>query len=157
VSAEPRDRVAIRKARIEDLERIVRLHEDDTLGGLEDAWTPETRGTYEAAFAAIVANPDNVLYVAEIDGRVVGTFQITVFPTLTGRGATRVRIGAVQVAADLRSQGIGARMIAFAEAEGRARGARSVELSSNKRRADAHRFYERIGYARSHEAFKKRL
>ncbi len=157
MSAEPRDRVAIRKARIEDLERIVRLHEDDTLGGLEDAWTPETRGTYEAAFAAIVANPDNVLYVAEIDGRVVGTFQITVFPTLTGRGATRVRIGAVQVAADLRSQGIGARMIAFAEAEGRARGARSVELSSNKRRADAHRFYERIGYARSHEAFKKRL
>jgi GNAT superfamily N-acetyltransferase len=88
---------------------------------------------------------------------VVGTFQITVFPTLTGRGATRVRIGAVQVAAELRSKGIGARMIAFAEEAGRARGARSVELSSNKRRTEAHRFYERIGYARSHEAFKKRL
>jgi GNAT superfamily N-acetyltransferase len=157
VSAGLGDGLTIREARAEDLEPIVRLHEDDTLGGLEDAWTPETRAVYAAAFAAIAANPDNTLYVAELDGQVVGTFQITVFPTLTGRGATRVRIGAVQVAAHLRSKGIGARMIACAEAEGRARGARSVELSSNKRRTDAHRFYERIGYHRSHEAFKKRL
>ncbi len=157
MSAGPAGGLAIREARAGDLEAIVRLHEDDTLGGLEDAWTPETRGTYLAAFAAIAANHDNTLYVAEIEGRVVGTFQITLFPTLTGRGATRVRIGAVQVAAALRSQGIGARMIAFAEAAARARGARSVELSSNKRRTDAHRFYERLGYARSHEAFKKRL
>ena len=157
MNGRPTDRLTIREAEAQDLEPIVRLHGEDTLGGLEDAWTPETRGTYEAAFAAIAANPDNTLYVVELDGRVVGTFQITVFPTLTGRGATRMRIGAVQVAAELRSKGIGARMIAFAEEAGRARGARSVELSSNKRRTEAHRFYERIGYARSHEAFKKRL
>lgn len=149
--------VLIRRARAEDLEAIIRLHEDDALGALGDAWRPETRPHYEAAFAAIEVSPDNALYVAEREGRVVGTFQLTFFPTLTGRGAARVRIGAVQVAAPLRSQGLGARMIAFAESAARARGARSVELSSNKRRTDAHRFYERLGYARSHEGFKKSL
>jgi GNAT superfamily N-acetyltransferase len=157
MSDAPGAEIAIRRARADDLEAIVRLHEDDALGALGDSWRAETREDYEAAFAAIEASPDNALYVAEREGRVVGTFQLTVFPTLTGRGAMRVRIGGVQVAADLRSKGIGARMIAFAESTARARGARSVELSSNKRRSDAHRFYERLGYARSHEGFKKSL
>jgi GNAT superfamily N-acetyltransferase len=157
MSEAPDDRVAIREAEAGDLEPIIRLHEADTLGVLGDSWSPETRAVYEAAFAAIGASPDNALYVAVIEGRVVGTFQLTFFPTLTGRGVTRVRIGAVQVAEHLRSKGIGARMIAFAEETAQARGAGTVELTSNKRRLDAHRFYERLGYARSHEGFKKSL
>ena len=63
----------------------------------------------------------------------------------------------MKVEADLRSRGIGARMMAFAEAQARSRGARLLELSSNKDRGDAHRFYERLGFARSHEGFKKKL
>jgi GNAT superfamily N-acetyltransferase len=148
---------SIREARAEDLESIVRLHEEDALGTHGDAWREENRDAYEAAFAAIAESPDNTLYVAELDGRVVGTFQLTVIPNLTGRGALRVKIESVKVRAALRSRGIGGSMMAFAEAEARARGARLLELSSNKVRGDAHRFYERLGFARSHEGFKKKL
>ncbi len=148
---------SIREARADDLEAIVRLHEEDALGTHGDAWVPENRDAYEAAFAAIAGSRDNTLYVAEWDGRVVGTFQLTFIPNLTGRGALRVKIESVKVKADLRSRGIGARMMAFAEAQARSRGARLLELSSNKTRGDAHRFYERLGFARSHEGFKKKL
>ncbi len=107
--------ISIREARAEDLEAIIRLHEEDSLGSHGDAWLPETKPAYEAAFAAIAASPDNTLYVAESEGRVVGTFQLTLIPNLTGRGATRVKVESVKVSAALRSQGIGARMMAFAE------------------------------------------
>jgi GNAT superfamily N-acetyltransferase len=149
--------LSIREARAEDLEAIVRVHEEDALGSHGDAWLPETRPAYEAAFRAIAASADNALYVAEQEGRVVGTFQLTFIPNLTGRGALRVKVESVKVAARLRSQGIGAAMMAFAEDVARGRGAAMLELSSNKARKDAHRFYERIGFDRSHEGFKKKL
>lgn len=149
--------ISIREAQAEDLEAIIRLHEEDSLGSHGDAWLPETKPAYEAAFAAIAASPDNTLYVAESEGRVVGTFQLTLIPNLTGRGATRVKVESVKVSAALRSQGIGARMMAFAEEAARAGGARTMELTSNKRRTDAHRFYERLGFSKSHEGFKKSL
>jgi GNAT superfamily N-acetyltransferase len=149
--------VTFRKARAEDLEAIVRLHEEDALGSHGDAWLPETRPAYEAAFAAIAASPENVLYVAEEAGRVVGTFQLTYIPNLTGRGTKRVKVESVKVAAALRSRGIGARMMAFAEDEARARGAGMMELTSNNNRLDAHRFYERIGFEKSHTGFKKKF
>lgn len=149
--------LTIREAGPQDLEAIIRLHEEDELGGHGDAWNAENRPAYEAAFAAIQTSPDNRLFVAERDGQVIGTFQLTFIPSLTGRGALRVKIESVKVRSRLRSQGIGARMLAFAEQEARARGARLLELSSNKTRGDAHRFYERIGFARSHEGFKKKL
>ena len=149
--------ISIREAQAEDLEAIIRLHEEDSLGSHGDAWLPETKPAYEAAFAAIAASPDNTLYVAENEGRVVGTFQLTLIPNLTGRGATRVKVESVKVKAARRSSGIGARMMAFAEDHARAHGARAMELTSNKTRRDAHRFYERLGFARSHEGFKKKL
>jgi GNAT superfamily N-acetyltransferase len=149
--------IAVREARPEDLEAIIRLHEEDSLGSHGDAWTPDTRPAYEAAFRAIAESRDNVLYVAESDGRVVGTFQLTFIPNLTGRGALRVKVESVKVAAVVRSKGIGAVMMAFAEDEALRRGARLMELSSNKAREDAHRFYRRAGYSQTHEGFKKKL
>jgi GNAT superfamily N-acetyltransferase len=147
----------IREARAEDLEPIVRLHEEDSLGSHGDAWLPETKPAYEAAFAAISRSADNQLFVA-IDGdAVVGTFQLTFIPNLTGRGALRVKVESVKVSAARRSQGIGARMMAHAETVARARGAKLLELTSNGKRTDAHRFYERIGYDQSHKGFKKAL
>lgn len=147
----------IRRARPADLEAIIRLHEEDELGAHGDAWVPENVPAYEAAFAAIAGNPNNLLFVAESAGAVVGTFQLTFISNLTGRGALRVKVESVKVRGADRSRGIGARMMAHAEEVARERGAGLLELSSNKTRKDAHRFYERIGYARSHEGFKKRL
>ena len=98
-----------------------------------------------------------VLFIAEDDGAVVGTFQLTFIPNLTGRGALRVKIESVKVSSARRSQGIGAAMMAHAESVARDHGARLLELTSNAKRVDAHRFYERIGYEQSHRGFKKKL
>lgn len=147
----------IREAGPEDLEAIVRLHEEDELGSHGDAWTVENRPAYEAAFEAIRRSPDNRLFVALDGGEIVGTFQLTFIPNLTGRGALRVKVESVKVKAVRRSGGIGAKMIAFMEDHARASGAAMLELTSNKTRKDAHRFYERLGFARSHEGFKKKL
>jgi GNAT superfamily N-acetyltransferase len=147
----------IREAEAGDLEVIIRLHEEDELGSHGDVWSPETRPAYEAAFAAIQRSPENQLFVA-VDGReIVGTFQLTFIPNLTGRGTMRVKVESVKVRAARRSTGIGARMMVFAEEHARKYGAGAMELTSNKTRGNAHRFYERLGYSRSHEGFKKKL
>lgn len=147
----------IREAGPEDLEAIIRLHEEDELGGHGDAWTAENRPAYEAAFDAIRRSPDNGLFVALDGDEVIGTFQLTFIPNLTGRGALRVKVESVKVKAARRSGGIGATMVAFMEEHARANGAALLELTSNKTRKDAHRFYERLGFSRSHEGFKKML
>ncbi|MBZ6074746.1 GNAT family N-acetyltransferase [Microvirga puerhi] len=149
--------LTIREAAPRDLEAIIRLHEEDELGSHGDAWTPETKPAYEAAFAAIAASPENSLFVALDGDEVVGTFQLTFIPSLTSRGALRVKVESVKVKAARRSGGIGAQMMAFAEQEAQRRGARMLELTSNKTRKDAHRFYERLGFACSHEGFKKKF
>jgi GNAT superfamily N-acetyltransferase len=147
----------IREAGLLDLSGIVRLYEADELGGHGDAWNDANRAAYEASFAAIRQSADNAIFIAELDGEVVGVFQLTFVPTITGRGSLRARLGGVQVAAAMRSRGIGARMVAHAERIARARGAASLELTSNGQRVDAHRFYERLGFRRSHQGFKKSL
>lgn len=149
--------LSFREAVASDLEAIIRLHEEDELGSHGDAWTPETKPAYEAAFAAITSSSENVLFVAVEGDEVVGTFQLTFIPNLTGRGALRVKVESVKVKAARRSGGIGAKMMAFAEEVARARGAKAMELTSNKTRKDAHRFYERLDFTRSHEGFKKKL
>jgi GNAT superfamily N-acetyltransferase len=149
--------LSIREAQAGDLEAIIRLHEEDELGSHGDVWSPETRPAYEAAFAAIQRSPDNRLFVAADGNEVVGTFQLTFIPNLTGRGAMRVKVESVKVKAARRSGGIGAQIIAFCEDYARTHGAAAMELTSNKTRKDAHRFYERLGFIRSHEGFKKKL
>ena len=136
------------------------IQEDLTWLGL--GWDADLRQSsrgpaYEAAFATIAESPDTDLYVAGEEGVVVGTFQLQMLHKLTDRGARKAVLESVQVRADRRSRGLGARMIAEAERLARARGATALQLTSNKRRTDAHRFYERHGYARSHEGFRKAL
>jgi GNAT superfamily N-acetyltransferase len=112
---------------------------------------------YLAAFDAVAASPDNTLFVAERDGEVVGTLQVTLIPGLVARGRRRAKLESVHVDPALRGGGIGAQMVAFATAFAADRGAGLVELTSNKARQDAHRFYRRQGFDQSHEGFKKEL
>ena len=149
--------LSFREAQAGDLEAIIRLHEEDDLGLHGDVWSPETKPAYEAAFAAIQQSPENRLFVALDGDEIVGTFQLTFIPNLTGRGSLRVKVESVKVKAARRSGGIGARMMAFAEDHARTHGAAMLELTSNKTRTDAHRFYERLGFTRSHEGFKKKF
>lgn len=149
--------LAIREARREDVAAIVALFAADETGGHGDTVDPAALPSYMAAFDRIAASPADTLYVAELGGEVVGTFQTTLTTTMTGRGSASLTVSAVQTRADMRGRGIGEAMMRFAIAQGREAGARKVQLSSNKVRADAHRFYRRLGFVQSHLAFKMTL
>ena len=152
-----RGALSFRRATRADLPIIVGLYADDDKGGHGDAWTDETRPSYEAAFAEIDSNPRDALMVIERGGEVIGTFLLTLLPGLTGRASKRLQLRSVEVAAALRSRGIGAQMLAYVEDYAKAHGAALIELTSNNARPDAHRFYERNGYAKSHAGFKKKV
>ena len=122
-----------------------------------DAATEAAHPDYLAAFDTVAASPDVAMLVAEQAGVVVGTIRIVLVPGLAGRGRIRARFESVHVAPDLRGRGIGAAMVAFAEDIARGRGATTVELTSNIDRDAAHRFYRRLGFARSHAGFRKAL
>jgi GNAT superfamily N-acetyltransferase len=147
----------IREATENDLEAIIALFADDPLGGHGDTTDPQALPDYSAAFRRIATSANETLYVAELDGEVVGTFQTMVTTTMTARGASSLIVEAVQTRADMRGRGIGAVMINFAIEKARADGMRLVQLTSNAVRTDAHRFYERLGFTPSHIGFKLKL
>lgn len=147
--------VTFDRATADDVPSIVALLADDPLGARRE--DPADTGAYLAAFAVIDADPHQFLAVARRDGRVVGTLQLTFVPGLSHRGATRAQVEAVRVHADERGGGLGTEMMAWAEARAREHGAAMLQLTSDATREDAHRFYERLGYAASHVGLKKRL
>jgi predicted N-acetyltransferase YhbS len=149
--------VLVRPAERRDIAAIVALFADDAVGGHGDTTDESARPRYEAAFGRIAASPNDMLYVAEWKGEVVGTFQTTLVTTMSGQGSSSLTIAAVQTRADHRGCGIGGQMMRFAIEEARAKGARLVQLMSNGKRVDAHRFYERLGFIRSHAGFKMKL
>ncbi|MFG1371411.1 GNAT family N-acetyltransferase [Xanthobacter oligotrophicus] len=149
--------IDIRPAQPQDLPALVALFAADALGGHGDTCDAAAVGDYRTAFDAIAADPRARLYAAELDGRVVGTFQLVFVHSLPGRGALRAFLEAVQVDGALRGRRIGEAMVRFAMAEASRAGARSLALTSNKVRTDAHRFYRRLGFANSHEGFKIEL
>ncbi|EXG81685.1 GNAT family N-acetyltransferase [Cryptosporangium arvum] len=144
--------VVLRRAEKPDLPTLVEFLAADQLGAHHE--NAEDLAPYEAAFAAIEADPAQLLVVAIVDGRIVGTFQLSVIPGLARRGSLRAQIEAVRVSDGYRNRGIGAAMMRWAIEEAGRRGCALVQLTSNKARLDAHRFYENLGFARSHDGFK---
>jgi GNAT superfamily N-acetyltransferase len=112
---------------------------------------------YLRAFAAVDADPAHRLLVADAGGQVVATIQLSFLPGLARRGALRAQIEAVRVAADRRGSGLGEAMLGWAIEQARHRGCALVQLTSDKQRPQAHRFYERLGFVASHEGFKLAL
>jgi GNAT superfamily N-acetyltransferase len=149
--------VVIREAVFADLPGIIHVFMGDETGQHGDVWSDETQATYEAAMRAILASDANTLFVVEQAGQIIGTFQVTLIPGLVARGRLRAKLESVHVRLEHRGQGLGSKMVVHALAFAKAKGAGMAELTSNKRRKDAHRFYEKLGFERSHEGFKKTL
>ena len=146
---------ALRRAGARDVPAIVGLLADDELGASREAGADPELTPYRAAFAAIDADPGQLLLVVTAeDDRVAATMQLTFIPGLARRGALRAQIEAVRVGTGYRSRGLGEAMITWTIAEARRRGCRIVQLTSDKRRVNAHRFYQRLGFAATHEGFK---
>ncbi|MFD5582290.1 MULTISPECIES: GNAT family N-acetyltransferase [unclassified Streptomyces] len=145
----------IRPAVPDDVPAIVGMLADDPLGAQRES--PDDLEPYLTAFERITTDPNQRLVVAVREGRVVGTLQLTIIPGLSRRGATRSIIEAVRIHADERGGGLGTRFIEWAVEESRRLGCQLVQLTSDKSRTDAHRFYERLGFEASHLGFKLSL
>jgi len=145
----------IRRAHVHDLPRVVELLQQESLGGerREDVGPPLPQRYYDA-FAEIEADPSNDIMVAEMDGHVVGVFQITLIQHLMRAGELVAEIESVVVDEPFRGKKIGEAMMRWAIDDARRRGCTRVQLTSNAARKDAHRFYERLGFVASHEGMK---
>jgi GNAT superfamily N-acetyltransferase len=149
--------VVIERARASDVPAVVALLRDDVLGaGREGDPAADTDlAPYLRAFAVLDADPHQLLVVVrDGDGTVVGTLQLTFVTGLSRGGATRMQVEAVRVAASMRGAGLGAALLGWAADLGRARGAVLAQLTTDLRRTDAHRFYERLGWVHSHAGMK---
>jgi ribosomal protein S18 acetylase RimI-like enzyme len=143
--------VTIRRARRDDVRTIVEMLADDPLGGAREKLEDPLPQSYFQAFEKVDRDPSFKLVVAEdADGEVVGCLQLCIMPGLSSQGASRGLIEDVRVASHCRSRGIGEQMVLWAMAEARGRGCKLVELLTHHTRVDAQRFYERLGFARSH-------
>jgi GNAT superfamily N-acetyltransferase len=144
--------VRIRRATEDDVPAIVAMLADDALGATRES--PDDLTPYRKAFQGIDADPNQFLAVADRDGEVVGTLQLTYLPGLSRKGGTRAQIEAVRVRATERGTGLGSQLITWAVDQARERGCILVQLTTDTARTDAHRFYERLGFTASHLGFK---
>jgi len=143
-----------REARRDEVPAIVALLADDILGAGRETGPDDA---YWKAFDDIAADPRNRVIVAEVDGQVAGTLQLTLIPGLSRHGMLRAQIEGVRVAAPWRGRGLGRAMIGWAIEEARRSGCGLVQLTSDKRRPEAIRFYEGLGFTPTHEGFKLSL
>lgn len=147
-------RLSFRNATAADLPFIVGLYVEDTVVETDDDPAHANDQPYLDALAAIDADANQRLMIADLDGEAVGTIQLTFVPGIGRRGMWRGLIEGVHISAAHRSKGLGGEMMAWAMGQCRARGCGMAQLTSNKKRLDAHRFYERLGWKKSHEGFK---
>lgn len=149
--------IMFRRAQAADLPAIIALLADDILGQQrEDASSPPNP-LYVDAFQAILADPNQLQAVAILGEEVIGTLQLTFIPGLARKGAWRGQIEAVRISATHRGSGVGQQMFEWAIGQCRAKGCNLVQLTTDKERPDAHRFYERLGFVGSHIGYKLTL
>ncbi|HEX6355276.1 GNAT family N-acetyltransferase [Actinophytocola sp.] len=141
----------IRRATEEDVPAIVDMLADDPLGARRER---PGDPAYAAAFKEIDSDPRQLLVVADADGDVIGTLQLTFIPGLSRLGSSRALIEAVRVRTDQRGTGLGTELIQWAIDTARTRGAALVQLTTDATREDAHRFYERLGFKATHVGMK---
>jgi GNAT superfamily N-acetyltransferase len=149
--------VHFRLADAADLPDLLVLLVDDPVAQERGGYTAEMTPGVLAAFDHITEDPNNELWVGERDGSVIAMAQLTFIPGISRGGTKRAQVEAVRVRSDLRRAGIGAAFMGLLEARAREVGCGLVQLTSDRRRPDAHRFYERLGYEPSHLGFKKEL
>jgi GNAT superfamily N-acetyltransferase len=147
--------IVIRSATVSDIPAILELLAQDSLsnppeGGIA---TP----AHHAAFSAISEDPNHELIVATLDGQIVGTLQLSFIPGLAFNGAWRAQIEGVRVRAGLRNLRIGTQLMEWVIARAKERHCLLIQLTSNRARLDAQRFYSRLGFKTSHVGMKLRL
>ncbi|MDT0607163.1 GNAT family N-acetyltransferase [Croceitalea rosinachiae] len=148
----------IRPAKKEDVASIVKIIANDKLGSKREDYKIPLPYTYCKAFENISNDPNQELIVIESkDGNIIGTLQLSFIQYLTYQGGIRAQIEAVRVHEDCRGKGIGQKLFEWAISRAKEKGAHVVQLTTDKKRPDALAFYEKLGFAASHEGMKLHL
>lgn len=147
--------MGLREARRDEVRLIVEMLIDDPLGQTRE--NLDDLAPYLAGFDAIAADPFNTQYVWEESGEVLGCLQLTLIPGIAQQGMWRAQVEGVRVKGARRGSGVGRRMMQAVAAVARERGCAVVQLTTNKVRKDAQRFYESLGFEMSHEGLKLKL
>ncbi len=151
------DAVSFRHAVAADLPGVVAMLADDALGQRRENASLPLDKRYTDAFAAMEADPNQILAIVELNGALAGCLQLTLIPGLSRLGMWRGQIESVRIASEHRGKGLGRQMFEWAIDECRVRGCGLVQLTTDKTRADASRFYEALGFTASHEGMKLNL
>lgn len=146
-----------RLAVLQDLDQIVAMLADDVLGSKRERYEQPLSASYLQAFQAIAEDPNNELVVACFGNEVVGVQQITFTPYITHQGGWRATIEGVRTASSVRGKGVGTQLINWAIERAKERGCHLIQLTTDKQRPDALRFYERLGFQATHEGLKMKL
>ncbi|WP_289138745.1 GNAT family N-acetyltransferase [uncultured Brevibacillus sp.] len=149
--------LTFRMATAQDVDKIVQMLADDELGKTRERYETPLPESYRQAFEAIDKDPNNELIVACLGEEIVGVQQITFTPYLTHQGSWRATIEGVRTASSERGKGIGSKLILWAVDRAKERGCYIVQLTTDKQRPDALRFYERLGFTATHEGLKMKL
>ncbi len=146
-----------REAAKEDLKAIIDLYADDALGTTREAPGEPIDSSYIKAFEHISDDPNNRVYVLAKGAEIVATIQYTVIPHLCRKGVKRAQLEAIRVHKNYRGQGIGEKLVQFTIDIAKKDGCSLVQLTTDKTRVDAHRFYENLGFTGSHLGMKLNL
>lgn len=146
--------IVIREAKREDLEQIVKLLSEDILGSKREVYSIPLDSCYIKAFDNIKNDNNSILLVASLDGDIIGNLQITFIQYLSHRGSKRALIENVRVSEEYRCKGIGTKLMYYAIDIAKKQGCAVIQLMSDKKRTDAHRFYKRLGFNDTHEGMK---
>jgi GNAT superfamily N-acetyltransferase len=146
-----------RLATPDDLLDIIKMLSDDKLGSTREQIGENISENYKKAFENIAKDPNQELTVVEMGVKKVGTFQLTFIQYLTHQGGLRAQVEAVRSHSDYRGQGIGSKMFEYIKARAKQKGCNMVQLTTDKQRPEALRFYESLGYVASHEGMKLKL
>jgi GNAT superfamily N-acetyltransferase len=149
--------VTFRQATAADLPELLRLLVDDPVAQARGGYSAEVSPAVRAAFDEIDADPNNELWLGEREGELIAMLQLTLIPGLARGGMKRALVEAVRVRADLRGQRIGKTLMQHVEQRSKAAGCGLMQLTTDKQRLNAHRFYQRLGYQASHLGMKKKL
>lgn len=147
-----------RKAVQKDLPAIVALLANDELGKLREVYTDPLPSSYYNAFSKIDGDPNQELIVVEDEHEeIIGTLQLSFIQYLTYQGGTRAQVEAVRIRNDVRGKGIGRTMLEWSIQRAKERKAHLLQLTTDKKRPDALKFYESLGFNATHEGMKMQL
>ena len=149
--------IIFRNAMRTDVRSIVRLLADDELGSLRERYENPIPKSYYSAYELIHSDPNHELMVAELNGEVIGTLHLMFLPSLSYQGGLRAQVESVRVDTHYQNQGIGSQMMKWSIERAKMRAAHIIQLTTHKSRADAHRFYARLGFKGTHLGMKLSL